>query len=69
MSAKILKIADGNEIYEVGKDNVKSIESSNQGSSKNTTYLITYNDDDYLFYSTPDEHDVIYEGEMEWVKS
>lgn len=61
MSAKILKIADGNEIYEVGKDNVKSIESSNQGSSKNTTYLITYNDDDYLFYSTPSEHKVFYE--------
>jgi len=55
----IVKIIDGDEIYEVGKDNVKSIELSNQGSAKNTTYLITYNDDDYLYYSTPGEHSVI----------
>lgn len=49
--------------YEVGKDGVKSIEPSDQGSPRNTTYKLILDNGDLLFIGML-EHEVEY-GETE----
>ena len=42
--------------YEIGKKNVIKIEPSNQGSKKNTMYLIHFSDREYLFVGMLEHH-------------
>lgn len=56
----IKRIYDDTLDYEVGKDNVISIEPSNQGSKKVTMYKLTLDDGDLLFIGLL-EHEVEYE--------
>ena len=57
---RIKRIYDDTLDYEVGKDNVVSIEPSNQGSAKVTMYKLTLDDGDLLFIGLL-EHEVEYE--------
>jgi len=54
----ITKVYDDLVSYEVGKDNVVSIEPSDMGSDKVNMYKITFENGEYLFLGLK-EHEVI----------
>lgn len=54
----IQKIKCGKDHYEVGKDNVKSIEKTNHGTKDRVIYKVTYEDGRYLFVGLLENHKI-----------